>query len=136
MPQPEELPVAASIWCSAFLRSRAPHASQAPTEYKASNGLYARLSLSHGYLNKKGYCNGNDCQVFPGTKILCVSNPTTGQTLMHSLTALQHNSFASTSLHCIVICNMGALPSQQVRATHIVAVNCLERVSPCCIGPK
>lgn len=36
---------------------------QASTQYTAANGLFQRLSLLHGYLNKKGYCNGNDCQV-------------------------------------------------------------------------
>lgn len=38
---------------------------QAGSQNLKSNGLYQRLTLSHGYLNKKGYCNGNDCQVLP-----------------------------------------------------------------------
>ncbi len=41
--------------------------TQASSQYTAASGLYERLSLSHGYLNKKGYClNSGDCQVFPG----------------------------------------------------------------------
>ena len=41
--------------------------TQASSQYTAASGLYERLTLSHGYLNKKGYClNSGDCQVFPG----------------------------------------------------------------------
>lgn len=29
---------------------------QASTQYTAANGLYQRLSLCHGYLNRQGYC--------------------------------------------------------------------------------
>ncbi len=29
---------------------------QGSGQYTADNGLYQRFTLSHGYLNKKGYC--------------------------------------------------------------------------------
>ncbi len=38
---------------------------QAQSQNTAANGLYQMLSLTNGYLNKKGYCHNGDCQVFP-----------------------------------------------------------------------
>jgi len=36
-------------------------AAQSNTKYTAEGGLYQRLTLSFGYLNKRGYCNGGAC---------------------------------------------------------------------------
>jgi hypothetical protein len=37
---------------------------QANSQYHGQD-LWDRLTLTHGYLNKKGYCYNGDCQVFP-----------------------------------------------------------------------
>ncbi len=41
-----------------------PSVTFAHDNYKGAD-LWFRLTKSFGYLSKKGYCNGADCQVFP-----------------------------------------------------------------------
>lgn len=115
-----------------------PSVSQARTEWKASNGLYERLSLSHGYLNKKGYCNGNDCQVFPGTELRRISNPCDWP---NSIAQYPKKGYAVTTTlppampYSGAMPYLGAMPYPYCRAdSQHIAVTCLHRLSPAVWG--